>query len=367
MPYSNKTPAFLLEDMPSPIFLLEADKPTIRWVNQAGLEWLEKSRRSIIGRDISDFFDNIDSVISAHKRCSEHRTQMSLRDFLITRRGKPDQLCRLSIFPSEAGIGFLIQFSGSQSGYPSADGQAMSAMGHMLAHEIKNPLAGINGAAQLLRDDIRTEEGLALIDLIGSEIERIRRLADRMQSLGNIDPKNEGAVNIHEVLRQARRIVQSSDTKNLIFTEAYDPSLPLIIGDPDSLMQAVLNLIKNAYEAITINGHSDAQEKPKAGEIILETTFRSGVKRRITGAGGRERSLPIEIRIIDNGPGIPDAIRDQIFQPFITQKTGGQGLGLALVSKVISAHDGIVEVRSRPGRTVFSLLLPTPDEADNAI
>jgi len=216
-------------------------------------------------------------------------------------------------------------------------------MGRMIAHELKNPLAGIKGAAQLLRDDVDSEEGLALIDLIGSEIDRIRRLADRMEKLGDDDPTGTEQVNIHEILRQARRIIQSANP-NIIFDERYDPSLPHANGDPDTLMQALLNLIKNA-----------AESAGEQGQIRLETSFRAGVR-----GGNSGRLLPVQIQIIDNGPGIPKDMLAQIFQPFVTTKPEGQGLGLALVSKVAAAHEGLVEVQSVPGRTVFSLLLPAP-------
>ena len=224
----------------------------------------------------------------------------------------------------------------------------------MIAHELKNPLAGIKGAAQLLRDDVASEEGRSLIDLIGSEIDRIRRLLDRMETLGDESAEMSERVNIHETLRHARRIIQSANP-TLLFSENYDPSLPHAIGHGDSLMQAILNLIKNASEAVETDG-----------EITLETSFRSGVKNRAQN-GGAARELPIEIRIIDNGQGIAQDRQDQIFQPFVTTKTGGQGLGLALVSKVAQAHGGLVEVNSRPGRTVFSLLLPAPKTTSKAM
>ena len=232
---------------------------------------------------------------------------------------------------------------------------AREAVGRMLAHEIKNPLAGINGAAQLLRDDVKTDEGQKLIDLIRSEIGRIRRLADRMETLGDRNPENLSLVNIHEILRDARKLMQATVPENIVFTEDYDPSLPETLGDRDTLMQALLNLIKNASEALEASGNG--------GEITLQTSFRSGVVRK--GFSGRpDQGLPIEIRITDNGPGIPPRIREQIFQPFVTDKPSGQGLGLALVAKVAAAHDGLIELKSRPGRTVFSLLLPALSAAE---
>ena len=220
-------------------------------------------------------------------------------------------------------------------------------MGRMIAHELKNPLAGIKGAAQLLRDDVESSEGLALIELIGSEIDRIGRLVDRMEKLGDVDPTGAEQVNIHEILRQARRIIQSANP-SLVFDERYDPSLPHVYGDPDTLMQALLNLIKNAAES--------AGER---GKILLETSVRTGVR-----GGASGKLLPVQIRIIDDGPGVPKDMMAQIFQPFVTTKHEGQGLGLALVSKVAAAHHGLVEVQSVPGRTVFSLLLPAPPKAE---
>jgi len=197
------------------------------------------------------------------------------------------------------------------------------------------------------RDDVEGEEGQSLIELIGSEIDRIRRLADRMETLGDQDPDNVDRVNIHEILRRARQVIQSANP-NLIFTERYDPSLPHAKGDADTLMQALLNLIKNAAEAVEpLNGQ---------GEIILQTRFRSGVTSH-TGSDDTTQHLPIEICIIDNGPGIAKHIASQLFQPFVSTKPEGQGLGLSLVSKVAAAHGGLVEVKSRPGKTKFSLLL----------
>lgn len=233
----------------------------------------------------------------------------------------------------------MFQIAGRQTHSENAFGDGASALGRLLAHEIKNPLAGIRGAAQLLRDDVESEEALSLLDLIESEIGRIKRLAERMERLGDELTGNFTQINIHEILRHARKVIQSGTSPSIAFTENYDPSLPLALGDEDSLTQTILNLIKNAVEAL-----DETVENP---EIKLETSYR-------TSSAG----LPIEIRIIDNGTGIPQHVRDKIFQPFITHKPAGQGLGLALVSKVIAAHRGVIEVQSRPGETIFSILLP---------
>ena len=342
-------PDSLAEDLPTPVMIFGTADLDIRWVNQTAEEWLGQSARALLGKPFSDIIRSAEEIKRAAARCLSEETAVSLRRFIIVRTDMPDERCHMTLFPTQGRIGMLVSLLATQPNDTKTNELAVSAMGRMLAHEIKNPLAGINGAAQLLRDDVASEEGQALINLIGSEIDRIRRLTDRMETLGDRDPENVGLVNIHEVLRDARKLIQTSVNANIVFTETYDPSLPETLGDRDTLMQAILNVIKNAGEAIELSG--------KSGEIILETAFRSGVSRKLA-SGEKGQSLPIEIRIIDNGPGIPPAIRDQIFQPFVTNKPSGQGLGLALVTKVAAAHGGLVEVRSRPGKTVFSILLP---------
>ncbi len=341
----NMLPA-LADDWPFPLLLIEPKSEKILWANQASLEWLGKSLRRIIDKtpwEIISFEDIQTTIIS---KCRELNAPLTMRDCAVTRPEQEEQFCHLTAYPTEAGIGLSIWIAGPQPRSSKVGGQLVSGMGRMIAHELKNPLAGIKGAAQLLRDDVESEEGQSLIDLIGSEIDRIRRLADRMETLGDQDPENEDFVNIHEILRRARRVMQSANPK-LIFTERYDPSLPHAKGDADTLMQALLNLIKNAAEAVEHLGSK--------GEISLETRFRSGVTSRNSNTGSAH--LPIEILIIDNGPGIDKDIADQLFQPFVSTKPEGQGLGLSLVSKVAAAHGGIVEVKSRPGKTKFSLLL----------
>jgi len=336
----------LIEDWPFPIFLVEPESEKVLWANQATLEWLGKSMRRLIGKTPWEIFAVGEPEQTVISKCIELSAPLTMRDCAVMREDQEEEFCHLMAYPTEVGIGLSVWLTGPQPRNSKVGGQLVSGMGRLIAHELKNPLAGIKGAAQLLRDDVESEEGQSLIDLIGSEIDRIRRLADRMETLGDQDPANQDRVNIHEILRRARRVIQSANPK-LIFTERYDPSLPHAKGDADTLMQALLNLIKNAAEAVEPLGTT--------GEITLETRFRSGVSSR-NGSSGSEH-LPIEIRIIDNGPGIAEHIADQLFQPFVSTKPEGQGLGLSLVSKVAAAHGGIVEVKSRPGKTKFSLLL----------
>ncbi len=230
--------------------------------------------------------------------------------------------------------------------------RSVTGLAALLAHEIKNPLSGIRGAAQLLESDL-SDEDRALTQLICAETDRVCKLVDRMEAFGEGASLSREPVNIHEVLDYVKQIAVNGFGRNCRFVEFYDPSLPPVPGDRDRLIQAFLNLVKNAAEAV---GESEGD-----GEIRLATSFRPGV--HIQAPGSRDRvSLPLEITITDNGPGVPEDIRPHLFDPFVTSKAGGTGLGLALVAKIIDDHGGVIECDSRPGHTVFRILLPLQDE-----
>jgi len=340
--------ASLIEDWPFPIF--QVDDGKVIFANQAAQAWTGDSFKRMHGRVLSDIIATDPGLSDQMTKSQELGTALTNRACSATLPGGATVTCHITVYPVEGGTqGVSFWLAGPRPRQGAMGGPVVSGMGRMIAHELKNPLAGIKGAAQLLRDDVKSEEGRSLLDLIGSEIDRIRRLADRMETLGDQDPDEMGSVNIHTVLRQARQIVQSAEPR-LVFSENYDPSLPHAQGDPDTLMQALLNLLRNAQDALR------ETEKP---EIELVTTFRTGVSARDEN-GHQGRNLPLQISVTDNGPGIPDELQDHIFQPFVSTKRDGQGLGLALVSKVAKAHGGLVEVRSRPGRTTFSILLPAP-------
>lgn len=225
--------------------------------------------------------------------------------------------------------------------------RSVTGLAAMLAHEIKNPLSGIRGAAQLL-ELAASDEDRALTRLITDETDRIVSLVDRMEVFSDDRPLERSPVNIHIVLDHVKAIARNGFAQNIRISEDYDPSLPAVHGNRGQLIQIFLNLVKNAAEAIGNNS---------SGEITLSTAFRPGIRLSVPGSQDRV-SLPLEFCVHDNGPGVPEDIQPILFDPFITTKTNGSGLGLALVAKLVGEHGGVIECDSSPRGTTFRILMP---------
>jgi two-component system nitrogen regulation sensor histidine kinase GlnL len=272
-------------------------------------------------------------------------------------RGGGDRLVDIRAAPLDQAPGFVVLTLAQRTATEQLtrqsrqreSGRSNAAMAATLAHEVRNPLSGIRGAAQLLESGAASSGDKALARMIRDESDRIAALIDRMEVFGGALPDSKTPLNVHELLDHVRLLAQSGFARHAKITTLYDPSLPLIEGDRDTLLQTFLNLFKNAAEAVPARG----------GVIAVSTRYEQGLS---VSSGGRLRvQLPIAIRVRDNGPGIAEDLRDCLFEPFVTNKSRGSGLGLALVAKTIADHGGIVDVEAGPGKTVFRILLPAAE------
>ena len=290
----------------------------------------------------------------AYARASENRTSLFVNDVDVGSGERPPMQCNIQFAPlrDETDDKMLMIFEPrematrlNKSAQSIRAAKSAIGMAEMLAHEIKNPLAGITGAAQLLSMTLSNGDR-ELTDMIVDESRRIVALLDQVEQFGNLQPPNRAPVNIHDVLDRARQSASVGFGAHMMFIEDYDPSLPPTYADADQLLQVLLNLLKNASEA-----------GGAGGSIRLHTFYEPAL--RLQRADGSAAQLPLQIEIIDDGPGLPPAIAADVFEPFISGRENGTGLGLALVSKLIADVDGWISVDSVPGRTVFRVSLPT--------
>ena len=353
--------AAMLGALPVPVLMLDAAN-RFRFANHAAEQFLGLSMHQLANLGLTDLLPADHPLFALIGQVRQNGTTISDHDLSLEspRLHKQDISVQATALSEEPGAVLLCLQDTSaaraldrQTVFRSA-ARSVSGMAAVLAHEVKNPLSGIRGAAQLLESSV-AEGDRELAVLIRDEADRIRALVDRMEVFDE-RPVELRAVNIHRVLEHVRRLAQTGFAAHIRFTEAYDPSLPPVLGNRDQLVQVLLNLVKNAAESVTATEID--------GEITLTTAYRQGVRLAVPGSTQRVH-LPLVVAVRDNGPGIGDDIRPHLFKPFVTSKPSGSGLGLALVAKIVADHGGLIEVDSRPGRTEFALHLPVMTESES--
>lgn len=328
----------------------------ILYLNSAGEQFFAASRSQLVGQPLADYLPADSPLFASIGQVRESGAGVSEYGLVLDSPRLPRHFVNIqaAVLADRPDCVVVALFERSiadkidrQLTHRNA-ARSVTGMAAMLAHEVKNPLSGIRGAAQLL-EQTASADNRKLTRLICEESDRICALVDRMEVFSDSRPLERSPVNIHEVLERVRELARNGFARNLRIVEKYDPSLPPVDGSRDQLIQIFLNLVKNAAEA--------ASEARPGGEIVLGTAYRHSIKLAMPGSDIPVQ-LPLVISIQDNGPGIAEDIRDHLFDPFVTAKPRGSGLGLALVAKLVGDHGGVVEFDSQPGRTVFRVLLP---------
>ncbi|WP_323007733.1 two-component system sensor histidine kinase NtrB [Pseudorhodobacter sp.] len=338
--------------LPLPALLIDAEG-VVAAMNPAAELFLNLSARHLKGQALLERLHIDAPMEEAMARVRINQAAVVINDVELTTGERAPVQCQIQIAPlrDERDLSMVLisprditdRLGRSSAGKAAA--RSAIGMAEMLAHEIENPLAGISGAAQLLAMNLSAEDR-ELSDLIVEETRRIVKLLEQVEQFGNLRAPQRQSVNLHDALDRARRSALVGFARHMVIIEDYDPSLPNTYADSDQLMQVFLNLIKNAAEALG----------PAGGTIRLRTFY--DLSLRLRHKDGSGNPLALQVEIIDDGPGLPPGIADNVFEPFVSGRENGTGLGLALVSRIIADHEGWVAAESVPGRTVFRVSLP---------
>jgi two-component system, NtrC family, nitrogen regulation sensor histidine kinase GlnL len=359
---ANIAPDILLHALPHPVIVLSADN-RIAYANFAAevffgmsVNVLRRRKADTLVAFASPLLALIAQVRQTNATVNEYAVDLGLPDSASQRpvdvfaSTMPEYPGHVLVMLQQRSMAQMIERQLTHRGAA----RSVSGMAAVLAHEIKNPLSGIRGAAQLLEQGAPVEDR-PLAQLICRETDRICTLVDRMEVFGDERPLKFEPVNIHTVLDHVRQIAVNGFARGINVVQSYDPSLPSLPGNRDKLIQAFLNLIKNAAEAIG--------PERQDGQIVLTTAFRPGLRISLPNSEKRV-SLPLEITVTDNGPGISDELKPHLFEPFVSTKTGGSGLGLALVAKIFGDHGGTIECETKPRHTIFRAMMPMYQDPD---
>ena len=313
------------------------------------------SRRAIVGSLMVDYFLESQALLAALRGVRDNAFSALRYDAALRRSGQEAMLVHVIVTPCVDSTDVIIEMVPQEQQVRQDREERLAEQARTnkelirnLAHEIKNPLGGIRGAAQLLELEIGSTDLLEYTQVIIHEADRLQTLVDRL-----LAPHRRahvvGDVNIHEVCERVRSLIVAEFPKGLTVARDYDISIPDLRGDREQLIQAVLNIAQNACLALA--------QRREAGDARL--IFRTRVARQVTFGKHRHR-LALELHVVDNGPGVPDSIKDRLFYPLVSGREGGSGLGLTLAQTFVQQHHGMIEVESEPGHTDFKILIPLP-------